>query len=343
MPLILDISISKSVTLPIYMSIGDLVTGNTDGLLKKKSLQRGERTCFFIGNSSSLPKEAKFGDQLLGKLDLLEGVKLDGPLYTVQFAVPPDMPSFEDKTTSNELEKDDQLLKDAVRDLEISWLSKLKSDELRVTLSQKLCSEFPKHLPLHLKNLEVEFEKMDKAETFDQNQTLEVLRLCDILLSVISKDELAKYFGVNHVKKTPKDKEFASLKDKEKNALVYALVAKASALQKLVENKDLKSNEYLSEFVSTLECVCEWVGDQPKSHGRYLLLWSWQQFSKGFSGTCLLPIIKFIQEKKESELTITKKLLEIKMNILKELKWGIWIEVELRWNLLKFPKDFKGF
>lgn len=340
MPLVLDISMSKSVTLPLAKSIGDLVTGNPDGVFKKATLHRGGRTCFFIGNHSNLPKDVKSGDLLLGKLDVLEGKRLDGPLYNVQYLVPPDVPNFEDKKSGDEPDKEEELLKEAIRDVEISWLSKLKSDELRNGLSTKLCTQFPSHLPLHHQNLEIEFDKMDKSTAFDPDQCREVIKLSDIILSIISQDDLAKYFGISHENKTPQQKDIVSKKEKEKSSLIYALVSKATALQKLNENAVSNGSESLQVFDFTLKTLCEWVGDKPKSHGRYLLLWSWQQHLKGFSGTCLLPIIKFLQDKKDSDSVISKKLLDIKMSIFEKLGWNVWNVAETRWNLLKFPKDY---
>jgi tripeptidyl-peptidase-2 len=343
MPLALDLSISKSISLPLAASIGDAFTGNADGVFKKKTLQRGGRTCFFIGNNTSLPKEAKYGDILLGKLDIAECKNLDGPMYRVQYRVPPEIPSFDDKKSVEEPEKEGQLLKEAIRDLEISWLSKLKSEELQSSLSSKLCTDFPSHLPLHHQNLEIQFDKMDKAETFDAKQCREVIRLSEIVLGMISQDELAKYFGVSHENNSPKDKDISSKKEKEKSILIYALVAKATALQKLNENNVAATSEAVQDFDLILKTLAEWVGDKPKSHGRYLLLWSWQQHSKGFSGTCLLPIIKFLHDKKDPDCGLSKKLLKIKMNIFEKLGWKVWNDAEAQWNLIKFPKDYAIF
>jgi hypothetical protein len=184
---------------------------------------------------------------------------------------------------------------------------------------------------------------MDKAETFDAKQCREVIRLSEIVLGIISQDELAKYYGVSHENKTPKDKEISSKKEKEKTSLIYALIAKATGLQQLLQDSTAKDPEASQDFDSVLKSLAGWVGDKPKSHGRYLLLWSWQQHTKGFSGTCLLPIIKFLQDKKDADAGISKKLLKIKIGIFEKLGWKVWNESETQWNLVKFPKEYTIF
>jgi hypothetical protein len=168
-------------------------------------------------------------------------------------------------------------------------------------------------------------------------------RLSDIVLGIISQDELAKYYGVSHENKTPKDKEISSKKEKEKSSLIYALIAKATGLQQLIQHSTVEAPEATQNFDSVLKSLAAWVGEKPKSHGRYLLLWSWQQHTKGFCGTCLLPIIKFLQDKKDADAGISKKLLKIKSSIFEKLDWKVWNDAEAQWNLVKFPKEYAIF
>ena len=167
--------------------------------------------------------------------------------------------------------------------------------------------------------------------------------MSDQVISIISQDDLAKYFGVTHENKTPAEKEISSAKDKEKSSLIYALVAKATAIQKLNVNTCASAGETVDDFDSILKNLCEWVGDKPKLHDRYLILWSWRQNILGFSGISLLAIIKFLQEKKDVDTRISKKLLDMKMNIVEKLEWKAWNDAHKRWNLLKFPKGYAIF
>ena len=359
MPLVLDQTLGKSISLPLSSTLSDLLSGNPDGTFKRKSLQRGERASFFVGDGASLPKEVKTGDLLLGKLDLVDSKKLDGPLYQVQYLVPPEANTSSESSTTEPKKDDRELLKEAVRDLEISWLKKVKSDDFKKELLDRLEKENPQFLPIYRQHLETLFSKLDKSEGAPDQEHVDLCRqvisVCEHILSIVSVPDLAMYFGVHHENVTPEEKELSQKRDKEKDALVYALVAKTQALRDLNElveplNLTLAGSETIDAFDKSLDQLSQWVGDKPLNHGRYLLLWTWQQKRQGFFGTPLKSLQKYLSDSKKSsgspdsdEVKLWRKLSALKMTLLGHLKWDLWETYEKRWNLVKFPKEFARF
>jgi tripeptidyl-peptidase-2 len=145
MILVLDSSMSKSISLSAYTSLADCLLSSSDSTFKKKLLHKGERAVAFVGgvDDSALSKDAKSGDILLGKLDLVGGgVKLDSSLYQISYLVPTEFKGSKDSVStsyshlrpsssasgSSEPEKEDLSLKrrEAVRDLEVDWITKIK-------------------------------------------------------------------------------------------------------------------------------------------------------------------------------------------------------------------------
>ena len=88
MAMMVDYGLSKAVSLPLYSSLSDAISGNSSAVVKRKASARGQKSVLFIGElgSSGMPKDAKAGDYLVGKFEV---VKLDGQLYSVALVVPP--------------------------------------------------------------------------------------------------------------------------------------------------------------------------------------------------------------------------------------------------------------
>ena len=358
MPMLLDLKLSKSVSMPLASTIDDLITGNSEGVFKKKTLLRGERTTFFVGDASSMPKEASAGDLLIGTMDL-SSIKLDGPLYRVSYLVPPEAAKASSNSTPENKKEEPELLKEAVRDLEISWLKKIKSDEFKATLLARLEKENPNFIPVHRFHLESLFTKLDKLEGAETQEHADLCRqtikVADQILAIVNVSDLAMYFGVHHENETPEEKETAKNKGTEKDALVYALVSKTHALRDLLQIKDglkldLAESESNASFDASLNLLSQWVGDEPTTHGRYLLLWTWSQQQKGYYATALKAVQKYLSDSKKGagspdseEAIVWKKVSGLKVKLYEQLDWKLWVDYEKRWEQVKFPKTFAKF
>ncbi|KAJ3047136.1 tripeptidyl-peptidase II Tpp2 [Rhizophlyctis rosea] len=384
-PLVLDMSLSKSLSLTTYSRLGHAVTGSTEGdaAFKKKVLQRGDRTVFWLGGdlSASLPKDAKQGDLLVGKLEVQGGEKkADGTLYSVAWIVPPEAKPKDDSASNGPKEppKDDAvLLKEATRDLQISWLKKMKKDDAKETLLKQLEEEYSDHLPLYQAKLDLLLEAADKAEkngSVPNDLAKQIVGAAEKILELVDEKELAIYHGTKHdlSQGGEKEKNLKKEMDRQKEAVVAAYAAKGRAIKELVvklENGG-KSGDgkvaattspypsigqstsvptdvdgLVKSFDDSLAGLAKWLAEPPTNDGKYLLLWSWRQRRKGLYGTALKALNKFIGDVKNvgAEGEVWKKAVGQKREVVKELGWGVWEKYEERWAVVKAPKDYAPF
>lgn len=354
MILVLDSSLAKSISLSTHASLADCLASSDS--FKKKLLHKGERAVVFVGglDESSLPKDSKAGDLLLGKLDLVGGgAKLDGgnSLYHISYLVPSE---FKPKDSSSivsythlrplpaasEPEKDDPSLKrrEAVRDLEIEWISKIKGkksthkvfstrpkystfsyfpDETELAaLLTRLEQEWPQHLPLFMKKLGVQKEAMEKAvnewssdKTDSEKATTLKLKIAsvqqsaDALIALIDQGALAKYLGVKHDNSTDKDKTAKKEMERQKDALIAANLAKALAISHSFNAEkdggdESNDSKLMSLFDGAMLELVKWLPDPPTSNGKYLLLWVWKRRKEELLGITLKAINKYIGDAK---------------------------------------------
>ena len=380
----LDVSISKSLSLSAYSQLGHAVTHNTgDGAtFKKKVLQRGDRTVFWLGGelSGALPKDAKQGDLLVGKLEVQGGEKkADGTLYSIAWIVPPESKAKEESAGNGQKEppKDDAvLLKEATRDLQISWLGRMKKDDAKETLLKQLEGEYSNHLPLYQAKLDLLLEAADKADkngSVPDDLSKQIVGAAEKILELVDEKELAIYHGTKHDLSQGGEKETNLKKemDKQKEAVVAAYGAKGTAIKDLIANlerEDRKGasrpaptspypsiaqstsiptdvNSLVKIFDDSLSRLAKWLAEPPTNDGKYLLLWSWRQCRKGFHCTALKALNKFIGDVKNvsAEGEVWKRAVGQKREVVKELGWGVWEKYEDRWAVVKAPKDFAPF
>ncbi|RKO93930.1 Tripeptidyl peptidase II-domain-containing protein, partial [Blyttiomyces helicus] len=382
MPLVLDSALSKTVTLPIHSTLGNAITGVTEGGagFKSKTLARGDRTRFWIGGepANGIPKDAKPGDLLLGKLELGAA-----PAVPVAWLVPPEVKTKEAEVIGEkEPVKDDSvLIKEAIRDLEISWLKKCKSVEHRATLLARLMIEHPGHLPLLKERLELLTEKAEKAtkstKSFEASLAREIVEAADAILAVIDERELAIYFGTRQdvanggEKAKNKKKEM----EKRKEALVAAYGWKGRAIKELIVAEETSSASASADaapeekpsdppaapttsssaaststlpalFDATLSTHAQWLSADPTSDPAYLLLWSWQQRRRTLPGTALKSLNKFLADPKATAAAdpeVVKRLADEKNAVLDQLGWELWKKYDERWSDVRYPKEFALF
>jgi tripeptidyl-peptidase-2 len=352
MPLVLDLSLSKSISLPLFNSIGDVISSN--GSFKRKSLEKGERTCFFIGDAT-MPKDAKYGDVLIGKLELLEGVKMDGPLYQLAYAVPVEANSSNESSGDSNNKEEVDLIKEAIRDLEISWIKKLKNEEVKKTLITRLETENPNHIPTHRAHLDAIFKKLEGMDSNTQERVdlaRSVIQVADRIIGLISESDLAIHFGLYRDNTTAKEKEHSKLKDQEKDALIYAYTCKSAALKDLLILSEpmelsLMENESFEEFKKSITTLNQWLGEKSFLNARYLIAWTWDQQKKGNYALALKQVSKFLKESRKTvdteDVKLWKKVHSLKIELYSNLNWSLWSRYEQKWAFTKFPQTFAHF
>ncbi|KAI8902892.1 subtilase family-domain-containing protein [Globomyces pollinis-pini] len=338
--LVVDLKLAKSVSPSLYTSLEAF--GTT--AYKKTVLVKGERSCFWVGDCSTLPSFVKPGDLLTGSLDVLDGnTKLSSPLYTVSYLVPPE---YKAKTlelgVKEPVKPDQQLLDEAVRDLEVSWIKKAKTNDGKLELIKSIELKYPTFLPLHKEKLGVLLEMESESLCEHAEKTL----------ALIPESEVGIYFGLKHDLSQGHEKDKLLKKDMELRKEVLGLVYQAKAtcyknLIKKLESQDVKDEkaikDALEHFNVNLVKFSNWIKDPALDNGSYLLLWVWQQRRLGYHGTALKHLQKYITNSKNVKESSWKLCLEEKRSILQSLDWALWDKYDENWNILKFPKQFCHF
>ncbi|KAJ3325149.1 tripeptidyl-peptidase II Tpp2 [Boothiomyces sp. JEL0866] len=358
-PLIVETKLSKSVSPPLAKSVGDLPKDN----FKKGILSKGEKAVIWVGDIGALPKEAKAGDLLVGSLKVTgASVKLPGDLYTVSYVVPPEYKAKTVELGIKEPAKEDKvLLKEAVRDLEISWVKKTKSDDGKRELIKSLEQAYPDHLPLFVEKLEIlaEFaQKEVEAGIISLELSSERIEAANKIFTLFSEGDVAMYFGVQHdlSQGNEKDKNLKKEMELKKQLLGLAYRSKASAYVNAIKFKESAGvapdnistlldsasvADLMEQFNLALGKYGNWASGAPLDDGHYLLLWAWKQRRLGYIGTALKALQKYISSSKNAHKDATgayKECVKVKVEILKELNWDAWNELDEKWKILNFPK-----
>ncbi|TPX63343.1 hypothetical protein SpCBS45565_g06696 [Spizellomyces sp. 'palustris'] len=361
MPLILDQALGKSGSLNAYKGLGYAVREDKTGTFKKRTLQRGERAVAWLSGEIPTPKDAKQGDLLVGNMSAIGGGrKLDGgALYKVAWLVPPS-PREKDKKedTSKDEEKDDAtLLREATRDLEISWIKKMKDDCEREKLISKLETDWPNHLPLLVTRLEMIGEEAEKEEKQQEKEggnvsdgtVSSVEELADKIVELADEKEVAMWFGVrrdsNRIYGTEKERKDRLRKgkemDKRKEPIVLAYTYKCWCNKQAILKSPTASLDTLARL---LEVLYGWLPDPPTSSStQYLLLWSWYQRRRGLYGEVAKVTNKFLKDGSKVGDARWGDVAKERDEAFKALEWCVWMGYEARWSVVKKPANWSAF
>ncbi|KAI8995893.1 subtilase family-domain-containing protein [Gaertneriomyces semiglobifer] len=353
LPLVVDQALEKSSSLTAYKTLRDAITENKGATFKKRTLERGGKAVFFLGGDGvNLPKDAKQGDLLLGKLNVLGGEgKLDGSLYNIAWLVPPSVPEKDKESTgAKDEEKDDAtLLKEAVRDVEIQHIKKMKNEDERAKLIQKLEAEWKDHLPLWSTRLEVVGEKAAKEEKetsiVSDNVIGEITNLVTKILDLADEREVAIWFGVRHdsANMTSKERKAIAQKTKEmekrKEGIVLAYTWKAWTVKQQV----LKNEVSIDALTASLQTLASWLPEPATNNAKYLLLWAWSQMKRNLHGNALKVVNKWLADATKAGDSKWGEISKLQTDIMSELGWGVWQEYESKWGLIKNPSAYTVF
>ena len=354
MVLVLDQSLTSNASVPVFWSLSQALGYNPDGESKKsKVLTKGDRTPLFFGDIETLPKDAKVGDMLVGELKLLGGsVKLGKPLYPVVYVIPPPEPkekevkNGDDKDAEKDKKDETELMKEAVRDLMMTWTKKHDVGEKRGVFISGLEAQFPNHLPLLKLKLDNLVEAVGSDETGTEDDARAVAKTSDEILALIDQIEVAKYFAVKRDAKTEKDKQEKSDMDKKKEIMISCMYAKAKASKDLIQiQKSDNADADFEKFEKLLADYLQWSGVS-EVEPKYLWLRVFQLRRKKQLGLALKIIHKFLSDGANmsgDKAVDFKKIHQMKQDLLAELGWTLWIDYEKKWGVVNFPKGFASF
>ncbi|KHJ99609.1 hypothetical protein OESDEN_00380 [Oesophagostomum dentatum] len=232
-PLIVRVHVSPALTLDITSAPN---AGEDAFKWSNKALMPSQQTTLYAGSlpDDKLPKAVSLvsGSFLTGSLVLMNDSELklaDRTTVTYWFTEYSTRPSKalsmvtlkEKKTESSGEEKD---MEDAIRDTQISWLTKLKDPVAVDRLYSELIAKYPTHLPLLLTKMKLLVDKKrSKTETETMNLIIQqILEQCRV-------DEVLKYLGARQENSV----EQMSLKksmDERKAAIIDCLLGRAHSV-----------------------------------------------------------------------------------------------------------------
>ncbi|KAK3818533.1 MAG: subtilase family-domain-containing protein [Benniella sp.] len=346
LPGIFDFHLSKAQTLEVSGYWPDALVGKKNAF--PSILERGEVKPAFVLSTADHPKGAKPGDFLVGEwkwgLPKLDGTSLSRVVYSIP---PEQIPIKEDTVELEEEVNVARQLAEQVRDAQVAWLKKSgtayktdKDKEAAIVARKELITQMDaaghgKHLPYLLAQLDVALALADDAAEADKaDRWKNVLATASKITTVIDEAALAQYFGLKqvplHGKAEAEQKKTKKEKEEVKNALVAALRARCLAQVGLKQDSTEAFN-HLSQW-SEGTGVSDW-----KSVGVYLE----RERRNGRPGLALQRVNTWLSEQgggtKDGAGNI-KSALSIRRELLHELKWSVWEEYELSWDVIRLPK-----
>ncbi|KAI8919806.1 subtilase family-domain-containing protein [Powellomyces hirtus] len=373
--LVLDQDLPKPIATTAYKTLTAATTEDKSETFTKKILQRGSRATAWIPlDNVTTPKDAKQGDLLMGQLQIIGGgLKLDGSdgLYAFAMIVAPEKPKG---SAADGGKKDDaaetpeaQLIKEALRDVEISWIRKSKDEKARTALVQRLETEWPEWLPFWIARLEQLGEKAESLELpfltemlqrheemgrpqMDRSILAEIDVVAKKILSLVDEDKLRKYLGgeqqsskslptFEEADKTARSKLSQEM-DTQKQAtiLAYSWLLFAAG----------RSDEPPEKLLPTLKALATYLPDPATNNPSYLVPWSRYMRSLGLQGEVVKVTHKWLAEQQQ-KLTEQQRRYHVpavereRRAAMNEMKWDLWIDVEREWRLARRPESYSLF
>lgn len=340
----------KSTSFNAYQTMGDVFTKGSPNY-SKIALERKDAKVFYIAaptGSDAIPKEAKAGDALVGSLNFFS--KVEGGQYNVLYTVPPlsEEPSNGSGKNSNNKPTDEELgqkLKEATRDLEISYLKKFAADSAAYKdLLTKLESSYPEDIALlEFKMNSVwtssegksNVDSLLKPNQLTQEQAQEIVHIADTIAGKLNERELLEFYGRKKPdNETDEQKEQRKENDNKKKQLINAFKNKAMAYAALL-NKD----EHRAELDTAIETLQQWSSDDSNDNLASLLVKVKRDREAGHPATALKAVQKYLSEAVLSSDTAkdVSKVWRVRNEIYKELGWSLWADYDDKWSLIRQP------
>ncbi|KAJ3146766.1 tripeptidyl-peptidase II Tpp2 [Geranomyces variabilis] len=373
MAMVLDQALPKPTTLTAYKTLAAAAKEDKEAAFKTPVLQRGERTVAFVPlDGVTRPKDAKAGDLLVGKLDVVGGAdrKVDGgALYAFGLVVPPEKPKAKDAEKKPEPTADETTqIKEAVRDLEIGWIKKLKDDKARTALFARLEGDWPTHLPLRVARLEHLANKADeldlasltdrkgadaRREAIPESLITELDTAAKKILSLVDEPVLRQYLGGEE-----KSTKLLPTGDNENSRAARAKISAEMQVQKAAV---VLAHSWLALLATwggrtdaattaaALKSLATYLPDPATNNASYLTAWSRHMRVAGLQGEVLKTTSKWLNEQaskisdeKQRKYAIAAVERE-REEALRELGWTVWERAEQETRLVRHPNDFTLF
>jgi tripeptidyl-peptidase-2 len=339
----------KEISLTAYATREDLLVGGKRSM-KKRTLRKGSCTSVFFAEpaASKLPSSCKTGDVLMGSCTYASGegsLPGDGKRpngFPVTYLVGPKMdtkPPTEGEVAEPKDERTaEERLSDAIRDLKVSQLDKLTTEEKDAGKFEELYSAIEKEYLNHVPLLMVNLKYLDSLKT-RPDILPKIVEAADRVIAEISEDELALHFGKKQDKEDPEKVKKNKEMEKKKGNLIEALVRKALAFA------DSKEEDSPSKFDQTLGDLKSWA--EIDSNGKYVSLALERDCRAGRQGLALKRINKLLTKNGKDTGGVKplskSDLLEKRAAIFLELGYSALHKRDKAMKFVAAPTDYKLF
>jgi tripeptidyl-peptidase-2 len=371
----------KEVNVTFFRDIINALNNKNSGFGNKVLANNEHRPLFVIpGNGTyTRPKDLTQESYLSGVLKL-PSFKLEKTLFRIVYSIGPekkikeksliskDTPGDTDNTTNTD---DRNSLKEAIRDLQISYLKKLKGEELTALLAV-LEVDYPNHIPLMLEKINIInnrinelLKSFDKSSDYDKSKKIideiidnskELIDQTNKLEEAIDTKELSSYYGLKHQKIINEtEKKLKADNDKKKDYLVQALNMKCEAYNNLIFMTQLKivkdennedEIEYLKQLITESNKVMnDYFAWSEHTDYKYIMAYSKKERLVGRYGNALKTLNKYINDTpigdlNKSNIGNVNEACKLRLSILNELHWDCWCDYEEVQKFLRSPSDY---
>ncbi|KAJ3371623.1 tripeptidyl-peptidase II Tpp2 [Kappamyces sp. JEL0680] len=300
----------------------------------------GTRTPLWVGELTGLPKSSRAGDTLVGSFQVTDKALKD-TLFPARYIVPA---SFEAcKKQDKKAATDDMAaVRESVRDLQLSWLKKLKTRDEQMAFMKELDEKYSSQLPYEKEKLSVLFQILVKTslDSISSEQLQLSSAAADHVLSIVSQDETALYFGSSRDTSDPSEEAKKELAAKElaRDCLALAHQLKCMYFKTVALAKDAKVSlaavavdDAKASFSQHLAAMASWMNGKALESPYYLWLLAWKSEQEATPLVALKPLLKYLGSKKNMAGNTEGWTLcrAAKESLLKQLGWSVLLDLEI--------------
>ncbi|CAG7821754.1 unnamed protein product [Allacma fusca] len=372
LPLLLSMKLPSNVSLDCYSSVYDVQNSNPSkksvigSVTMKKESNVNVFISSFINEKSlkNLPGSSTLyfqGTFTTSKDDLGKKVSTIG----VKLCVPEAPPKVKSSAAKDSEKSKVEEMEEQIRDMTINWMSKLPPDDAK-RIYEELSSKHNSHLPVHVARLSYldnlpsssnnqgaggsklsssdspvgEDEKVKEEKKFKTKEILEeIIATSDKILGMVDLSALLIYYGTKASASSilADATKIKQTMDKQRNAVVEALVKKGLALAELAKLIPAQKNSLTEQLDEILQEVNKFM---EVTDSRVLELSVQHAIARGHYGRA----VRFLYKQLDSDpLKWTAESDKRLIDIFKKLGWNMSV-----WNretiaAHRYPKDFRPF
>ncbi|CEP17397.1 hypothetical protein [Parasitella parasitica] len=338
----------KSTSFSTFQTMGDVFTKSSSNY-SKIALERRDAKVFYIAaptGKDAIPKDAKPGDALVGRLNFLSNV--DGGQYNVLYTVPPAVIEASNDKKKDKKLTDEELnpkLKDAARDLEVSYLKKFSADsEAYKELLNKLEATYPDDIVFLEAKLNAIWAASEGKSNIDcllkpgqlsKEQLDEIIKIADKILAKFNEKELLEFYG----RKKPDDENDEQKEKRKENNDKKKQITNALKNKTMAYAAVLDKDTYREDLDAAVRSLQQWTSDDSSSNLSSLLIKVKRDREAGHPGSALKSVQKYIADASFTTDTVKDicKAWTVRNELLRELGWTVWAEYDDKWSLIRQP------